>query len=110
MLCPGTLGPPLWTAWTPYRGSGSHSRGPVRTRGGTGPNMEPGPYIQGSGTFPWGSGLAGDTSEYVSFSGHMAAPDPPMWWGQVLLLAQSSRPRLGASHGLVPHTAPLPRD
>jgi hypothetical protein len=55
----------------------------------------PGPYIQGSGTFPWGSGLTGDASEYVTFSRHVAAPDPPMWWGQVLLLAQSSCPRLG---------------
>jgi hypothetical protein len=33
--------------------------------------------------------------QYVTFSGHVAAPDPPMWWDQVLLLAQSSRPRLG---------------
>ena len=55
----------------------------------------PGPYIQGSDTFPWGSGLTGDASEYVTFSGHVVVPDPPMWWGQVLLLAQSSRPRLG---------------
>jgi hypothetical protein len=37
----------------------------------------PGPYIQGSGTFPWGSGLTVDDSEYVTFSGHVAAPDPP---------------------------------
>jgi hypothetical protein len=43
---------------------------------------------------PMGSELTGDTSEYVTFSGHVAAPDPPMWCGQVLLLAQSSRPRL----------------
>jgi hypothetical protein len=55
----------------------------------------PGPYIQGSDTFPWGSGLTGDSLEYVTFSRHVAAPDPPMWWGQVLLLAQSSRPRQG---------------
>jgi hypothetical protein len=47
----------------------------------------PGPYIQGSSTFPWGSGLTGDASEYVTSSGHVAAPDPPMWWGHVLLLA-----------------------
>jgi hypothetical protein len=53
----------------------------------------PVPYIQGSDTFPWGSGLTGDALKYVTFSGHVAAPDPPMWWG--LLLAQSSRPRLG---------------
>jgi hypothetical protein len=55
----------------------------------------PGPYIQGSGTFPWGSGLTGDALEFVTFSEHVAVPDPPTWWGQVLLLAQSSRPRLG---------------
>jgi hypothetical protein len=42
-----------------------------------------------------GSRLTVDALEYISFSGHMAAPDPPTWWGQVLLLAQSSRPRLG---------------
>jgi hypothetical protein len=47
----------------------------------------PGPYIKGSDTFPWGSGLTSDASMYVTFSGHVAAPDPPMWWGQVLLLA-----------------------
>jgi hypothetical protein len=49
----------------------------------------------GSGTLPWGSGLTVDVLEYITFSGHVAALDPPMWWGQALLLAQSSRPRLG---------------
>jgi hypothetical protein len=52
-------------------------------------------YIQGSGTFPWGPELTVDVLEYITFFGHVAAPDPPMWWGQALLLAQSSRPRLG---------------
>jgi hypothetical protein len=52
-------------------------------------------YIQGSGTFPWESGLTVDALEYITLSGHVAVPDPHMWWGQVLLLAQSSRPRLG---------------
>jgi hypothetical protein len=52
-------------------------------------------YIQGSSTFPWGSGLTVDTLEYIIFSGHVAAPEPSTWWGRVLLLAQSSRPRLG---------------
>jgi hypothetical protein len=28
-------------------------------------------YIQGSDTFPWGSGLTVDTFEYIFFSGHM---------------------------------------
>jgi hypothetical protein len=54
-----------------------------------------GPYIQGSGTFPWGSRLTGDALEYVTFPGLVAAPDLSMWWGQVPLLAESSRPRLG---------------
>jgi hypothetical protein len=52
-------------------------------------------YIQGSGTFPWGSGLTVDSFEYITSSGHVAASDLPLWWGQALLLAQSSRPRLG---------------
>jgi hypothetical protein len=60
-----------------------------------GQTWRPGPYIQGSGTLPWGSGLTVEALEYITFSGHVAAPDPPMWWGQALLLAQSSRPRLG---------------
>jgi hypothetical protein len=42
-----------------------------------------------------GSGLTVDALEYITFSEYVAAPDPPMWWGQALLLAQSSRPRLG---------------
>jgi hypothetical protein len=80
----------------PYEGgSGSHSRGLVRTRGGPRPTWRSGLYIQGSGTFPWGSGLTIDALEYITFSRHVAAPEPPTWWGQVLLLAQSSRPRLG---------------
>jgi hypothetical protein len=45
--------------------------------------------------FPMGSGLIVDALEYIIFSGHVAAPEPPTWWGRVLLLAQSSHPRLG---------------
>jgi hypothetical protein len=41
-------------------------------------------YIQGSDTFPWGSGLTVDTLEYIIFSGHVAAPEPSMWRGRVL--------------------------
>jgi hypothetical protein len=47
-------------------------------------------YIQGSGTFswvdtfPWGSGLTVDASKYITLSGHVVAPDLPMWWGQAL--------------------------
>jgi hypothetical protein len=35
-----------------------------------------GPYMQGSGTFPWGSGPTIDTLEDIVFSGHVAALDP----------------------------------
>jgi hypothetical protein len=51
--------------------------------------------MEGSGTLPWGSRLTVDALEYITFSGHVVALDPPMWWDQALLLAQSSRPRLG---------------
>jgi hypothetical protein len=52
-------------------------------------------YIQGSGALPWGSRLTVDALEYITFSGHVAAPYPPIWWAQALLWSQSSRPRLG---------------
>jgi hypothetical protein len=52
-------------------------------------------YIQGSDTFPWGSRLTVDTLGYIIFSSHMAVPEPSMWWGRVLLLAQGSHPKLG---------------
>jgi hypothetical protein len=52
-------------------------------------------YIQGSDTFPWGSGLTIDTLEYIIFFGHAAAPELTTWWGRVLLLAQSSHPKMG---------------
>jgi hypothetical protein len=41
-----------------------------------------------------GVGLTVDALEYITFSGHVAALEPPTWWGQTLLLAQSSRLRL----------------
>jgi hypothetical protein len=63
-------------------------------------------YIQGSGTLPWGSGLTADALEYITFSGHVAAPDPPMWRGQALLWTQSSHPRLGRVMAW-PHTQHL---
>jgi hypothetical protein len=42
--------------------------------------------IQGSGTFPRGSGPTVDTLEYIVSSGHMAAPEPPTRWGRRCLL------------------------
>jgi hypothetical protein len=42
-------------------------------------------HIQGFGTFPWRSGLTVDALGYITFPGHVsrhvAAPEPPMWWG-----------------------------
>jgi hypothetical protein len=52
-------------------------------------------YIQGSGALPRVSGLTVDALGYITFSGHVAASDPPMWWSRALLWTQSSRPRLG---------------
>jgi hypothetical protein len=44
-----------------------------------------GPYIQGSGTFQWGSGPTIDTLEDIDFSGHVAALERSTWRGRVLL-------------------------
>jgi hypothetical protein len=38
-------------------------------------------HIQGSDTFPWGSGPIVDTLEDIVFSGHVAAPELSTWWG-----------------------------
>jgi hypothetical protein len=43
-----------------------------------------GPYVQGSDTFPWGSGPSADMLEYIVLSGHVAALDLSMWWGRLL--------------------------
>jgi hypothetical protein len=51
--------------------------------------------MQGSGTLPWGFGLTDDALKYITFSGHVAAPELSTWWGRELLLAQSSHPKLG---------------
>jgi hypothetical protein len=75
--------------------------GPNPIRGGGGPDPIPGVrlahvevldqpwrsalYIQGSGTLPRGSGLIVEALGNITFSEHVAAPDPPMWWGQALL-------------------------
>jgi hypothetical protein len=42
--------------------------------------------IQGSDALPWGSGPTVATLEYIVSSGHVAAPEPPMWRGQVLFI------------------------
>ena len=42
-------------------------------------------YIKGYDTLPWGSRLTVEALGYITFSRHVTAPDPPMWWGQALL-------------------------
>jgi hypothetical protein len=44
--------------------------------------------MQGYDTFPWGSGPTVATLEYIVSSGHVAAPEPPMWWGRVQFTAR----------------------
>jgi hypothetical protein len=41
--------------------------------------------VQGSDTFPWGSGPTVDILEYIVFSGHVVTPEPSTWWGRVLV-------------------------
>jgi hypothetical protein len=43
-----------------------------------------GPYVQGSSTFPWGSGPTVDILEYIVFAGHVATREPSTWWGRAL--------------------------
>jgi hypothetical protein len=43
-----------------------------------------GPYMQGSGTFPWGFGSPVYALEDFVFSGHVATREPSTWWGRVL--------------------------
>jgi hypothetical protein len=59
------------------------------------------PYIQGSGTFPWGSGPTIDTLEYIVFSGHVVAPEPVhvVGSGAVCHATRDSRVGTASSHG-----------
>ena len=43
----------------------------------------------GSGTFLRGSRSTDDITVYVTFSGHLVAPELPTWWGQALFTAPS---------------------
>jgi hypothetical protein len=47
-----------------------------------------GPYMQGSGTLPWGSGSTDYTLEDFVFSGHVVAPEPSTWLGWVLFASR----------------------
>jgi hypothetical protein len=48
------------------------------------PALRSGSCMQGSGTFPWGSGPTVDTLEDIVLSGHVAALEPSTWRGRVL--------------------------
>jgi hypothetical protein len=60
MFCPGTLGPHCGRPGPYLEVRFAH----VEVLGQT---WRPGPYIQGSGTLPWGSGLTVDALEYITF-------------------------------------------
>jgi hypothetical protein len=51
------------------------------------PAQRSGPDMQGSVTFPWGSGPTIDTLEDIVFPGHMATLESSTWWGRVLFTA-----------------------
>jgi hypothetical protein len=38
--------------------------------------------------FPMGFGSTDDIMAYVTFSGHMAAPESPTWWDRALFIAR----------------------
>jgi hypothetical protein len=62
-------------AWVLFKARVCSALGPWDlTMGGPDP-------IRGGG----GSGPTADALEYITFSGHVAASDPPMWWSRALL-------------------------
>jgi hypothetical protein len=67
---PAMSGPdPTWRGLDPIRGVRFAPVGVLDL------TRRPGLYIQGSDTFPWGSGLTVDTLEFIIFSGHVATRD-----------------------------------
>ena len=52
------------------------------------PALRSSPCMQGSGTFPWGSGPTVVTLEDIVFFGHVAALEPSLLWGRVLFTAR----------------------
>jgi hypothetical protein len=96
MFCPGTLGPPCERprphtgegVCIPFQGSGLH-----KWRSGT--NLGGLDCISRGPEPTLGVQTTIDAMEYITFSGHVEASDPPMWWSRVLLWAHNSRLRLG---------------
>jgi hypothetical protein len=60
----GSLGPTQRGSWILLRRSGLH--------------------VQGSDTFPWGSGPTVGILECIAFLGHMVTLELSMWWNRVL--------------------------
>jgi hypothetical protein len=44
----------------------------------------PGLCVQGSGTFPWGSGPTVAILEYIVLPGYVEALESSTWWGHML--------------------------
>jgi hypothetical protein len=65
-------------------GSGTCPRGPGTPVEVLDLTRRSGPYVQGTGTFPWGSGPTAKILEDIVFFGHVAAPEPSAWWGRAL--------------------------
>jgi hypothetical protein len=93
-FCPGTLGPHCGRPGPLTGGSRSYSRGLACTRGGLGPTLEVRSAYPGVRCSPVGVRTTVDALEYITFSGHVTAPDLPTW-SRALLLTQNSHLRLG---------------
>jgi hypothetical protein len=66
----------MWAARTPYREVQTHSKGPVRTRGGPGPNLEARTIYTGVRHLPMGVRTRGGTRPaHVVGSGAVAGPE-----------------------------------
>jgi hypothetical protein len=105
VFCPGTLGPHCGWPGPHTGGSGSHSRGPACTRGGPGPILGVRTIYLGVRRSPVGSGLTVDALEYhLLWTRDGFGPACVVKSGAAVDPEQS--PETGASHGLVPHTAP----
>jgi hypothetical protein len=61
----------------------------------------------GSDTFSRGSGSTDDITVYVTYSGLLAAPESPTWWGRTLFTAPSYYSK-GYPCSWVPIVAPGP--
>jgi hypothetical protein len=69
--------------------------GPDCISGGPGPTLGVRTTYPGVRRSPVGVRTTIDALEYITFSGHTAAPDPPTWRSQALLWKKNSRLRLG---------------